>query len=838
MKCDLEFFESLKDIFSKKDANEILDDMRQRAKAKVANGSSLEDALNQAANDVAKDYQEAVKQQTYRQYINVMRYDAAKKFINSFKNPVDGLAVLMGGKPIKGKVGVRDDVAAAQVNRKAQLAGLFIEELNKREAFEAYHNPANHADVWREAYNPGGTKNEGARHIVEAMQTAYSHGRKLLNKNGAAIGELKEYLGRQIHNIEKMTWAGDDWLSTKKIVLNMMKSGLNAEQRAKQLYDMAYTKWRDHILPKLDAARTFEGAEPEEFLSNVYSNIVKGKYNPTHFEGDFDFQGPANRAKKVSRERVLHFKDGDAAYEYNTRYGAETLPATIDRTLRNMGDNIGIMEKLGTNPTAMFDRLAREAEQYAKDNHLKTRKLRFARNILKEVDGSLRTPIDNVFAKISLGIRIDEQLSKLGGITLSSSPDIALRAASMRNNGVGWLESEVKSLGLFLSKTDKEDKQFADLIGVTASAYTHDFALDIASGNSPVGFLSKSMQKFYKLTGIEWFDKKNRTQATAFWGRYLYQNKDLHFDNLNPKLRDVLQENSIDAKLWDLYRKPEHISSFGGKKFINPGDARYFSKESIADYLVKDIKDLTVREVEDVRDVAEFRLRNYLLNNTADISVSPGAAERAIVNQGYDPNSVAGAGLRMLTQFKSFTVAFTRRAAGRYFYSGVNTSDVMALTQLIASTTFYGYLAGASKDILKGRKPKDPRQYKTIIAAMTQGGGLGIYGDFLFGEYNRFGGGFLETAGGPAIGSISQFTRVMAQLRDQQGHPGVAAYQFGLGHLPFINLIYTRTALDYLFLYGIQENMSPGSLRRMENRLKDEYNQQLIYPPSHYAARY
>jgi hypothetical protein len=36
-----------------------------------------------------------------------------------------------------------------------------------------------------------------------------------------------------------------------------------------------------------------------------------------------------------------------------------------------------------------------------------------------------------------------------------------------------------------------------------------------------------------------------------------------------------------------------------------------------------------------------------------------------------------------------------------------------------------------------------------------------------------------------------------------------------LNHTPFINLFYTRMALDYLVLYRMQEAVNPGYLRRM-----------------------
>ena len=50
------------------------------------------------------------------------------------------------------------------------------------------------------------------------------------------------------------------------------------------------------------------------------------------------------------------------------------------------------------------------------------------------------------------------------------------------------------------------------------------------------------------------------------------------------------------------------------------------------------------------------------------------------------------------------------------------------------------------------------------------------------------------------------------------------------GH--YVPLLYTRAAVDYLILYHIQEALNPGSLRRMEQRLKKEQGQEFILPPS------
>ena len=55
--------------------------------------------------------------------------------------------------------------------------------------------------------------------------------------------------------------------------------------------------------------------------------------------------------------------------------------------------------------------------------------------------------------------------------------------------------------------------------------------------------------------------------------------------------------------------------------------------------------------------------------------------------------------------------------------------------------------------------------------------------------------------------------------------------------MPFVNLFYTRMALDYLVLYRLQEAVNPGFLRRMERRIERENAQHFVLPPSQAVAR-
>jgi len=58
------------------------------------------------------------------------------------------------------------------------------------------------------------------------------------------------------------------------------------------------------------------------------------------------------------------------------------------------------------------------------------------------------------------------------------------------------------------------------------------------------------------------------------------------------------------------------------------------------------------------------------------------------------------------------------------------------------------------------------------------------------------------------------------------------ALRFALGNTPFVNLFYVRLALDHLFLLQLQEAMSPGYLRRYEQRIQKQNHQTFWLRPS------
>jgi hypothetical protein len=160
-------------------------------------------------------------------------------------------------------------------------------------------------------------------------------------------------------------------------------------------------------------------------------------------------------------------------------------------------------------------------------------------------------------------------------------------------------------------------------------------------------------------------------------------------------------------------------------------------------------------------------------------------------------------------------------------------TDLPGSVGFALSAFAFGYIAMTAKDMARGKTPRDLTKPETILAALMQSGGAGIFGDFFFDKANRFGNSFLETLGGPFLGEAARAKdAVSALMRGEFQDFGEDSLRLIMDNMPFVNLWYTREALNYLVLYHIREALSPGTLARTERRMKEEYGQRFLLSPS------
>jgi hypothetical protein len=211
---------------------------------------------------------------------------------------------------------------------------------------------------------------------------------------------------------------------------------------------------------------------------------------------------------------------------------------------------------------------------------------------------------------------------------------------------------------------------------------------------------------------------------------------------------------------------------------------------------------------------------------------------------------------RSITQFKGFPGAILEKVWGRQLYGygesgkiGDATGSGMAgIAEFMVYSTMLGSVALYLKAYLKGKRITMPTSGEEganlFLAAFLQGGGAGLYGDFLLGEArDRYGHSALESLAGPSAGmftdmfsglkkvSKAPFDYMFDRMKEGDSNYGAAFFAMK-NNAPFVNLFYTRLALDYMFLYRLQEAFAPGSLKRSENNLKKGMNQTFALPPS------
>lgn len=650
------------------------------------------------------------------------------------------------------------------------------------------------------------------------------------NRAGAWVGKVPGYIVRQSHDILKIRAAG-------------------------------YESWRNAILPRLDDA-TFDGiTDREQFLKNVYDGLASGVHlsadKPDWMNG---FKGSQNAAKRASQERVLHFKDGVSWHEYNQQFGTGSLREALFGGLNNAARTTGMMRVLGTNPQNMFKYLVdtisedlRGTASPAAQADFASKVKRLIRTTMPQIDGSLNIPGSVGMANASAGIRGWLRMSQLGGAVISSFNDVPISATEMRYQGQNFMQAVLGAMkGRFTRYNNAEQKEILSSIGVYSDAMTQEIIRRISGDDTLNGKMGRAQQLFFKYNLMNFWTESGRNSNAMMITNWLAKNADHTYSQLPEDLRRVLDIHGIGDAEWNIYRNMDMADS-EGRKFMTSSGIRGVPDEVIASYVEGKGMKVTERSVADARDTLEGQLRGYVLDRLNIAMSEPGERTQAFMKMGTIPGTVAGETIRFAGQYKSFTASFMQNVLGRevfgrgYTPAGLGESKTASLTNalfrngkgafmgaanLFVWATLFGYVSMQTKLMLKGQTPRPP-DAKTFMAAAAQGGGLGILGDFMFGEVNRMGAGPVTSLMGPAASNADSIITLLQQTTRGDADLG-DWYRTSLDNTPFLNVFWLRTAMNGLILNRIQDALDPGSLERYQRRVEREQGNTFMLPPSQF----
>ena len=705
-----------------------------------------------------------------------------------------------------------------------------------------------------------------AQKLAKIYHEHSDYGRDRQNAEGAHIGDAIDYVTKTNYDSRQMSLA----------------AGKGASQ------EEAFEAWYKKTLPRY-ANSTFDnvaiksGETPKKFMRGIYDAGVTGVHltNPNLSDLETDayvppaYEGTYNTARGVSHQRVVHWKDSKAWYDNQREFGGGmSLLHQVDRTLAVSSRNTALMEKLGTNPEGNFNsiietmrgKLRGDAEALKEFNRHVEGDLTTisARHMLDRLTGKSNMPLNKDHADLTNLLFTGLSLGRSGGIVVPHVMSSPMTISSeMAHHGYSHLASIGNVVGSLLKgKNSEELKQ----IGAEAGSFVqgHQAALrsEIAPNSGVSGFASWLSTHLMKFQGFPYIlDRLQNNAIKTPLMNMLGENTDKSFKSLHPAQQDIMQHYGLGSAEWDLLRSKGNNHEVGGYKYLTPKAAESIDNGAV-EKLLRDrleLKDkaspeLVARAVQRYKWFLGDRYNMYLNDAAERGTVTPGVREQATVFGGSRPGSWGYLMARALGQYKMWPLAAWNQIVNREIFSNLSRSQKAAnFGWIVALSTAAGTLRLSVNDAVAGKPQRDYTDPATLLHAWSQGGGLGLYGEMLFGEINRSTAyDTLANAGGPLTSMAEQLLKIGARFksdmfaaeneekdpdfmdRTEQAFkhllPDLA--HLTISNIPFANLVYLKTALDYLVFFHIYEALSPGWWDRTNQRMERERGQPMLgYTP-------
>lgn len=632
-------------------------------------------------------------------------------------------------------------------------------------------NKAQLQNMVRELFD-GGTGDRAAKEMAEAWRRAAEMLRQRFNRAGGDIGFRSDWGLPQSHN----------WKAVRKA---------------------GYEAWRDFIRPRLDPARMIDQRTGMAMTEEGLELALRSVFETIRTNGAVNMTpgSPGGRSLANARgdARFLVFKDADSWVQYAEAYGHGTPYDAMMGHIESMARDIAALEVLGPNPDATLrwikDTMAKEA---ALDTSPGAKGVERAKSGAKQLDRlwdeyrGKHLEADNERLALNFSaVRAFETSVALGGALLSSVSDFAFGASRRAFNGLSNSAYLPQYLRL-MRPGSIEDQKLMIRRGLIAEEFanrtagqsrylmeelTGEWSRRLASGVLRLSLLSRSTQAQRWAYGAESLSTFTEQAGKAF-------------DQLEPALRGSLQRYGIDAAAWDKLRTAP-MDTDRGVEWISPHNLEG------PDAVIGD------------RFMEMIHTETDLAVPVADLKT------RATFNSKLERGTWLGEIGRSALLFKSFGVSVILRQSAQIMAMQPATAARYA-GGLIIGTTLAGGLAMQLKALAAGRDPRPMEDGDFWYAAMLQGGGFGIFGDFLYAAENRAGSGFAQTLAGPIVDQAQGVVNVVTA-----DDPRKQLVKEAKGFIPGNNLWYARAAFDRLIADQIDEAINPD-IRNARKRL-DRY---------------
>ncbi|MCR0998653.1 hypothetical protein [Serratia rubidaea] len=667
--------------------------------------------------------------------------------------------------------------------------------------------------------------NQGVRDLVYEMR-GQSTGNQRAKKGAEAWGRVSELLRQRFNDAGGDIGFLEDW-------------GLPQHHSMEKVGKASQDEWVGFVSGKLDRSKYVKengemmtDAELAEFLGNAYKTIATGGLNKL---GDTGLRISGARANRGAAERQIHFRDAEAYLDYQQRFGEKSMWDILVNHIDGISKDIALVETYGPNPDHVFrsllDQLSRETAEANPQRAGSIKRLRDkTENLYNFVAGKTQPVANPHIARWSDNVRNWLVATRLGSALISSLSD----------NGTMYLTAKVNNLPMAqllrnqlaaMNPANKEELRLARGAGLsmeTLIGSVNRWATD-NMGPSASRWTANAVMRASGLSA--WSDAHKRAYGVTMMGGV---GNLVHKHSSLARVADedgrILKSKGISDQDWSIWRLAEQ-EDWGG------GNTTMLTPESIMRIPSEKLE--AFGNPERVKFEAMRKLLAAVSEEVDMAVISPGARERMIAGAGMQRGTVPTELYRSLFLFKSFPISVMMRHWSRAMAMPSAGGRASYLAAFLASTTILGAMSQQISDLISGRNARDMTGDKAPqfwLNALLKGGGLGLYGDFLFADHTRYGSGALASMLGPVAGLVDDTVK-LAQgipLNAVEGKPeqtGGDAVKFVKGLIPGQNLWYTKAVMDHMIFNQMQEYFSPGYLRRMEKRSRKEFNQTYWWRP-------
>ncbi len=680
------------------------------------------------------------------------------------------------------------------------------------------------ANIVRELYSEG-TGDASAKTIAQAVRETLERARREYNAAGGEIGKLEGYDLPHHWDREKV-------------------AAVNKSVWAEQLHDAidwARIVDRGTERPFSQSSRAARIA----FLEKAHDGIRTGGWNRREPSGA---QFGASLAKSRADHRILHFRSADDWMRTNDAFGTADPFAAVVNHLKSMARDTAQMRVLGPNPQSGLEFAVQTALKLAQDRPwVPTKPITVfgkgrrthstseaevrgiasqTRRMLDMISGAGNAAEMDLVANFLAGTRHFLVASQLGGAMLSAVSDVGFLGMAARHVGMDPKRVLTRHIATLAKPENRRQLARAGIIADSAASTGVSMArmFGEAYGPATMANLSEFVLRASGLTA--WTDIARGVFKLEFYG-LLAENAGRSWDRLDAPLRDlVFKARGITPDEWETIRTtPLHRDAAEPEaSWLIPDDIRRRGDLDPDEALA-----LSLKLGSAIQEQVEFAVPSASLRGRSAIQVGK-------------PGTAGGELLNSALMYKNFTLSLMFNQLGRVLYKKVNGSRFGNVLMFGLVTTAAGALSLQVKEMARGRDPRDMTGGKFWKAALLQGGGLGIFGDFIYAAENRFGNSLAASAAGPVATAVESGVSLIGHIATAltSGDPKKVdkaqreAVRFADQFSGPTNLWYLAAAFDRLIWDGLTDWLDPdaGIARdRAERKRIRDYGNGSYWPP-------